>query len=102
MEERQAIVDEFQNDESTIVVANIAAGGTGLSLHDCNGDRPRVSLICPSFNAKDYLQTLGRIHRNGAKSDAIQKVLVTSGSIEENVIDSIERKINNLTELHGV
>tara|TARA_R100000654_G_scaffold8986_3_gene20861 strand:+ start:20352 stop:21647 length:1296 start_codon:yes stop_codon:yes gene_type:complete len=102
VEERQAIVDEFQNDESTIVVANIAAGGTGLSLHDCNGDRPRVSLICPSFNAKDYLQTLGRIHRNGAKSDAIQKVLVTSGSIEENVIDSIERKINNLTELHGV
>jgi SNF2 family DNA or RNA helicase len=102
VEERQAIVDEFQNDESTIVVANIAAGGTGLSLHDCNGDRPRVSLICPSFNAKDYLQTLGRIHRNGAKSDAIQKVLVTSGSIEENVIDSIERKINNLTELHGI
>ena len=102
VEERQTVVDDFQNDKTSIVVANIAAGGTGLSLHDCNGDRPRVSLICPSFNAKDYLQTLGRIHRNGAKSDAIQKVLVTSGSIEEHVIDSIQRKINNLTELHGV
>ena len=102
IEERQKVVDDFQSDETHIVVANIAAGGTGLSLHDCNGDRPRVSLICPSFNAKDYLQTLGRIHRNGAKSDALQKVLVTSGSIEENVIDSIERKVNNMIELHGV
>lgn len=101
IDERQNVVDDFQSDKTHIVVANIAAGGTGLSLHDCNGDRPRVSLICPSFNAKDYLQTLGRIHRNGAKSDALQKVLVTSGSIEENVIDSIERKVNNMIELHG-
>ena len=102
VEERQAIVDEFQNDKSTIVVANIAAGGTGLSLHDCNGDRPRVSLICPSFNAKDYLQTLGRIHRNGAKSDAIEKSFSYIRVYRRKCYRLNERKmikINNLAEL---
>ena len=83
-------------------MANIAAGGTGLSLHDTIGDRPRVSLICPSYNAKEYAQTLGRIHRNGAKSDALQKVLVASGTVEENVMLSISRKIDNMNELLGI
>jgi hypothetical protein len=48
------------------------------------------------------VQCLGRIHRNGAKSDAIQKVLFASDSIEEVVIKALQRKIENLTTLHGV
>ena len=77
-------------------MANIAAGGTGLSLHDINGNRPRVSLICPTFNAKEYVQTLGRIFRNGAKSDSLQKVLVAADSVEETVMTSINSKLKNL------
>ena len=50
------------------------AGGTGLSLHDVNGEHPRVSLISPSFSAIDLKQALGRIHRAGAKSPAVQKL----------------------------
>ena len=98
---RQNIIDRFQQDKDHILVVNISAGGTGLSLHDTIGDRPRVSLICPSYSAKEYAQTLGRIHRNGAKSDAVQKILVAAGSIEENVIKAVTRKLDNLKELHG-
>jgi superfamily II DNA or RNA helicase len=65
------------------------------------GKHPRVSLISPSFSAKNHLQVLGRIHRNGAKSDAVQKILVAAGSIEENVMKAIERKLKNLETLHG-
>tara|TARA_R100000808_G_scaffold16581_1_gene37345 strand:+ start:7210 stop:8505 length:1296 start_codon:yes stop_codon:yes gene_type:complete len=99
--ERQQVVDAFQNDDIHLLAVNIAAGGTGLSLHDINGKRPRISLISPSFSAKDHLQTLGRIHRNGAKSDAIQKILVAADSIEEAVMKSIKRKLKNLEALHG-
>jgi superfamily II DNA or RNA helicase len=99
-EERQEAIDKFQRDEKHVLVANIAAGGTGISLHDTLGERQRVSIICPSFSAKDYLQTLGRIHRNGAKSDALQKVVISHDSIEEVVMDSISIKINNLQTLH--
>jgi len=99
--ERQLAIDRFQADEDHCLVVNIAAGGTGLSLHDVNGNRPRISLISPTFNAKDYLQVLGRIHRNGAKTDALQKILVSAGSIEEVVMKSIGVKTANMQALHG-
>ena len=101
VEERQNVVDAFQNDEVRVIVVNIKAGGTGLSLHDMNGKHARVSLISPTFSAKDHAQALGRIHRNGAKSHALQKILVASGSVEENIMKAINRKMANLHALHG-
>ena len=98
--ERQQIIDDFQDDKEHIIVVNTAAGGTGISLHDINGNRQRISLISPTFNVKDHLQALGRIHRNGAKSDAIQKILVASDSIEEHVMRVVEQKSDNLNTLH--
>ena len=98
---RQEAIDDFQSDASHILVVNIAAGGTGLSLHDTKGKRPRISLISPTFSAKEHLQALGRIHRNGAQSDAIQKILVAADSVEEDVMKSIKRKSANLKALHG-
>ena len=100
-EERQDIIDSFQRDEEHTIVVNIAAGGTGISLHDVVGNRQRISLISPTFNDKDHQQALGRIHRNGAKSDAIQKIMVATGSIEEQVIEAIEDKIKCQETLHG-
>lgn len=101
-QERQKVIDDFQADKTHCIVANIAAGGLGISLHDTHGNRPRISLISPTFDAKSYLQTLGRIHRNGAKSDAIQKILVAAGTVEEAVMASVQRKALNIAELHGV
>lgn len=99
-DERQQLIDDFQSDAAHVLVVNIAAGGTGISLHDVNGNRPRVSLISPSFNVKEYMQALGRIHRNGAKSDALQKILVASDTIEEVVMAAICEKAGNLKLLH--
>ena len=98
--QRQAVIDEFQRDDAHCVVCNISAGGTGISLHDVKGNRPRVAYICPTFNAKEHMQVLGRIHRNGAKSDALQEVLVAANSIEERVMVSINRRLDNLRDLH--
>ena len=100
VEDRQDIIDAFQRDEEHVLVINTAAGGTGISLHDINGNRQRISLISPTFNVKDHLQALGRIHRNRAKSDAIQKILVASDSIEEHVMRVVEQKSDNLNTLH--
>lgn len=100
--DRQRVIDDFQADKTHCIAVNAAAGGTGISLHDTIGNRPRVSLISPTFNCKTYKQVLGRIHRNGGKSDALQKVLVANDSIEEHVMRSIGRRLNNLKSLHGV
>jgi len=83
-----------------VIVVNAATGGTGISLHDTNGDRPRLSLISPSFNSYEFSQVLGRIHRNGAKTDALQKVMLSSGSIEEYVMKALARKMDNMNTIH--
>ena len=40
--DRQRVIDEFQNDQTHCIVVNAAAGGTGISLHDTVGNRPRA------------------------------------------------------------
>jgi superfamily II DNA or RNA helicase len=88
-EKRNELIEEFQNDQSHILLINAATGGTGISLHDTIGNRQRYSFISPSFNAKEFVQVLGRIHRNGAMTDAVQKMLVTNGSIENYVMGRV-------------
>ena len=99
-EKRTEYIDAFQRDETNCLALNAATGGTGISLHDTIGNRPRLSLISPSFNAKEFAQVIGRIHRNGAKSDAIQKILLSHKSIEEYVMRSISKKIGNMKTIH--
>lgn len=98
--EREHNVQQFQSNAKRIMICNTAAGGVGVSLHDVHGDHPRMSFISPTFNVKDYIQTLGRIHRAGAKSPATQRILVASGTIEELVLTRMEEKRMYLDALH--
>lgn len=93
---RQANIDKFQRDESRIILVNIMAGGTGLSLHDTNGKYPRISLISPPPSAVNLKQALGRIHRDGAKSKAIQKILFVAGTSEEEICQKMKLKLDNM------
>lgn len=89
---RQDFIEAFQKDDIFILLCNIAAGGVGVSLHDTNGNRPRVALISPTYNAKDLQQVFGRIHRAGGKTPCLQRVLVAGGTIEERVTAVAKRK----------
>ena len=94
--ERELQCKDFQSDKARIVISTIQAGGTGISLHDVNGDYPRVSLISPTFSAIDFRQCLGRIHRAGAKSPAVQKIVFAEDSVEMRVCNLVRKKLNNL------
>ena len=98
---RESEVQRFQTNTAKVIVCNTAAGGVGVSLHDTEGGHPRMSLISPTFNVKDYVQTLGRIHRANAKSPVIQRVLVASKTIEEKIVDKLEQKRLALDTLHA-
>jgi superfamily II DNA or RNA helicase len=99
--EREASISRFQNNTSKIILCNMEAGGVGVSLHDTTGERPRTALISPSFNAKSMVQVLGRIHRAGGKSPAIQRILVAEGTVEEKVAKSVKEKIKAQEILNG-
>lgn len=98
--QREEDIERFQEDKSHFIVANIQAGGVGVSLHDINGVRPRYSLISPTWNAKDLVQTLGRIDRAGSKTSSLQRLLFAAGTVEETVAHRVRQKVNNLDTLH--
>jgi superfamily II DNA or RNA helicase len=95
-EDREQTVKDFQADKMPLVLANIAAGGVGISLH---GKRPRASLITLSWNGPDVVQALGRVHRAGGGFSQ-QFILTANGTVEEGVESSIKEKIANIKILN--
>lgn len=93
---RQKDIELFQADIKRIMIANLAAGNAGVSLHDLNGNFPRGSIISPSYSAINLLQALGRIHRAEGKTKCIQKVMFAANSIEEQACKRVQSKLNNL------
>jgi superfamily II DNA or RNA helicase len=98
--QRQSDIDGFQNDTKRIMIANLAAGNAGISLHDLNGKFPRGSVISPSYSAINMLQALGRIHRANGKTPCIQKIMFASDTIEEQACRRVQAKLNNLEALN--
>jgi len=98
---REANIERFQRDEERVLVAISSAGGIGVSLHDLNGNHPRLSLISPGFDARILRQVLGRVHRTGAKTKSIQRILFAAKTVEEQIHKSVAVKLNCLDQLNN-
>ena len=100
MEERQDSIDQFQSNKSNILIANIKAGGISVSLHDLDGNFPRMSIISPSWSGVEMQQTMGRIHRANGKSPAIQRIVFVSGTFEDQIMSIIDKKLKNISGIN--
>lgn len=98
--QRQENIDLFQDDVNPVIVANIQAGGVGVSLHDVRGVRPRVALVCPTYSARDLKQALGRVHRAGGKSKSLQRVIYAAGTVEEQVCQTVAKRLEAISSLN--
>ena len=94
--ERQANIDAFQNDKKRVIIVNAQAGGAGISLHDLNGKYPRMAVISPSYSAIILKQCLGRVHRDGSKTKALQRIVFVAKTVEEEVCEKVKEKLHNL------
>jgi superfamily II DNA or RNA helicase len=99
-EERRKAIDDFQANKSRLIICNIQAGGVGISLHDIHGGHPRVGIICPTWSALALVQVLGRIHRAGAMSMAMNFLIYAANTIEEKVFEKVVSKIENINALN--
>ena len=99
-EERDKNIESFNQNISPIIIANIKAGGVGISLHDVQGGHPRISIISPTWSAQDLIQVLGRIHRAGAKTPSLQRIIYCNGTIEEDICQKVNAKLENLSSLN--
>lgn len=98
--ERQAAIDAFQEDRSHVIVAMLAAGGVGISLHDVRGERSRIAFISPTWSAVELRQALGRVHRAGGKSKSLQRIVFVAGSVEDRVRGIVGGKLARLDTLN--
>lgn len=98
--DRQQNIDDFQADKQRVILVNIAAGGAGLSLHDLNGNHPRIALISPSYSAVQMRQATGRVWRDSAKTKSIQKIVFVAKTVEERVCNSVNEKLKNMDLLN--
>jgi len=96
--EREVERKSFQGNATKVCICTFGAGGLGLDLHDLVG-RPRISIINPTWSAVQLTQALGRIHRAGSLSPAVQKLIYAAGTVEEDVAKRVEASLNNLSLL---
>ena len=98
--ERDVHIADFQADKKRVIIVNIKAGGAGLSLHDLNGNYPRISLISPTPSAVDLRQALGRVWRDGGKTKSLQKIIFAANTVEEEVCEKVKLKLSALDTIN--
>ena len=99
-DERDRSIADFQSDKRRVIIINTKAGGAGLSLHDLNGNYPRMALISPTPSAVDLRQALGRVWRDGGKTKALQKIIFVANTVEEEVCEKVKFKLQALDTIN--
>jgi hypothetical protein len=92
-------VDDYlawKNGEYRILVANLAAGSEGVRL-----ERAKHAIWWSvGHSLKQFVQSRGRIRRNGQKSDTVYfHFLVSPGTIDEEIYKILARKAREVDEL---
>ena len=98
---RETHIRYFQKNKVNVIIVSMEAGGQSISLHDVEGGHPRVSLICPTYKSIELKQALGRIHRAGAKTPALQRIIFIAKTIEERICIKIKDKLARIDEINN-
>lgn len=81
---RQALVDEFQNDKSCkVFLMTLKTGGTGLNLTAAD----TIFIFDPWWNVAAEQQAIDRSHRIGQTQKVIAYKLIVQNTIEEKILE---------------
>ena len=89
---RAKIIEEVQSGERKILIANITAGGVGITVTAAS----EVIYAEHPWTYADFEQSLSRAYRNGQKN----AVTVYSFLVKDTIDESIYRIINNKKVMH--
>jgi len=86
---RQKVIDEFQNDaDNHVFLISLKAGGVGLNLTAAD----YVFILDPWWNPAAENQAINRAHRIGQDKKVFVYRFISSGSIEEKIVQLQEKK----------
>jgi len=87
--QRESAVNRFQDGDARVFIGQIQAAGTGLTLTAAN---VLVFVEC-SYVPAENRQAADRIHRIGQDESCLIYLAVVPDSIDESIIETIERKM---------
>lgn len=92
-----ADIRAYNNGTKKIAVVTTAKGGTGLSLHDTNGNAPRAQInITLPWSAQDFTQVAGRSYRYGTASDTEQYWLFANAFKEYEISQTVAGRMRSM------
>ena len=96
---RQNIIEKFQdpNHKLRFFVGNPATAGYGLTLTEAN----LVVYYANDFNLDTRQQSEDRCHRIGQKNRVTYVDLISEGTIDERIVESLRNKINLSAKVLG-
>lgn len=87
--DREAIVEEFKNDENKkVFLITLKTGGVGLNLTEAG----YVYIIDPWWNPAAEAQAIDRTHRIGQTNPVFAYKMITTGTVEEKILSLQARK----------
>jgi SNF2 family DNA or RNA helicase len=86
--DREAAVDAFQRGEADAFVGQPQSGGIGLTLTNAG----TVIYYSNDFNLETRLQSEDRAHRIGTRNNVVYIDLTATGTIDESIARSLQRK----------
>jgi superfamily II DNA or RNA helicase len=94
---KQGEMAKFQEGVADIVLATPGSGGTGVSLDDAYGDKPRVTIIVtPPYSSLEFIQMIGRASRLTTQSKSEVVVPLTTHPVDRWNIGITLRKLEAL------
>ena len=97
-EERQQIVKNFQEDETTrFFIGQPRTGGFGLTLTAAS----TVIYYSNSYDLEIRLQSEDRAHRIGQKNNVTYIDLIAEDTVDEKIVKALRDKINIASEVMG-
>tara|TARA_R100001443_G_scaffold30122_1_gene43633 strand:- start:1296 stop:2759 length:1464 start_codon:yes stop_codon:yes gene_type:complete len=90
-QERQLLIDEFQNPDGNIqyFVGNPQTAGYGLTLTQAN----LIVYYANDFNLETRMQSEDRAHRIGQTKNVTYVDLITPNTIDEKIVEALRNKI---------
>ena len=86
---RNKALDQFREDDNiTILLATIGAGGVGLNLTSAS----KVYVMEPQYNPAAVSQAVDRVHRLGQKREVTTVQFIMKDSIEEKILELARKK----------
>ncbi|KAE8393656.1 SNF2 family N-terminal domain-containing protein [Aspergillus alliaceus] len=84
----KALQDFHDNDDTTVLLATIGAGGVGLNLTAAS----RVYIMEPQYNPAAVAQAIDRVHRIGQTREVTTVQFLMKDSIEEKIFELAKKK----------